>query len=77
MTPTSDERRTIGGVAVKIGVTAEPSREFSDVAYALGFVRVVPCFDCELQKTPECPMREGTEYMAFCSHGRRADSNGD
>lgn len=74
--PTSDERRTIGGVAVKIGVTAEPSREFSNVAYALGFVHVVPCFDCEFQKTPECPMREGTEYMVdFCSNGRKRDDD--
>ena len=71
------ENRVIGNVAVKIGVKVEPTREFSDVAYALGFVHAVPCFECELQKTPECPMKEGTEYMAFCSHGRRADSNGD
>lgn len=73
----SFENRVIGSVAVKIGVKVEPTREFSDVAYALGFVRVVPCFECELQKTPDCPMKEGTEYMDFCSHGRRANSNGD
>lgn len=69
------ENRTLGSVAVKIGVKVEPTIEFSDVAYALGFVRVVPCFDCELQKTPECPIKEGTEYMAFCSNGRKKDGN--
>jgi len=71
------ENRTLGSVTVKIGVKVEPTREFSDVAYALGFVRVVPCHYCELQKTPECPMKNSAEYMAFCSNGRRADDNGD
>ena len=74
--PTSDERRTIGGVAVKIGVTAEPSREFSNVAYALGFVHVVPCHNCAHQGTPDCPIKKGTEYMMdFCSNGRKRDDD--
>ena len=71
---------TIGNVAVKIGVTAEPSDEFCDVARALGFVRVVPCFDCVYAGTPECPMKvkgkDGMKYRAcFCSQGRRDDGN--
>lgn len=77
MTPTSDER-IIGGVAVKIGVTVEPSEEFSDVARALGFVRVVPCFDCAYAGTPDCPMedRDSVKYTAFfCSHGRKRDDD--
>lgn len=73
---TSDER-TIGNVAVRIGVTAEPSDEFCDVARALGFVRVVPCFDCKFQGTPGCHMKEGTKYMAFCSLGKRVGNNDD
>lgn len=67
----------MGSVTMKIGVKVEPTREFSDVAYALGFVRVVPCHDCAHQGTPDCPMKDGAEYMAFCSNGRRADGNGD
>lgn len=67
------ENHEIGSVSVKIGVTAEPSEGFRDVAYALGFVRVVPCFDCAYQGTQKCPVRDGAEYMAFCSNGRRRD----
>ena len=70
------ENREIGSVSVKIGVTAEPSDEFRDVAYALGFVRVVPCCDCAYQGTPDCPIKddaETREYMAFCSSGRKCD----
>lgn len=66
----------IGSVSVKIGVTAEPSDEFRDVAYALGFVRVVPCFDCAYQGTLDCPIKDDAEtrkYMAFCSSGRKCD----
>lgn len=65
-----EERRTIGNVAVKIGVTVEPSDEFCNVAQALGFVRVVPCSDCVYQGTPDCAMKDGVKYMAFCSNGR-------
>lgn len=66
----------IGSVSVKIGVTAEPSDEFRDVAYALGFVRVVPCFDCAYQGTPDCQIKDDAvtrKYMAFCSSGRKCD----
>lgn len=42
----NSENRTLGSVAVKIGVDVEPSDEFRNVAQALGFVRVVPCSDC-------------------------------
>lgn len=72
------ENHSIGNVSIKIGVTAEPSEEFSDVAHALGFVRVVPCFDCEFQNTPNCPVKDddARKYMAFCSSGRkRNDEN--
>lgn len=65
----------IGSVSVKIGVTAEPSDEFRDVAYALGFVRVVPCFDCAYRGTHDCPIKDGTEYMSFCSSGRKRDDD--
>lgn len=75
MAPTSDERREIGSVSVKVCVTAEPSEEFRAVAYALGFVRVVPCFGCVYQGTPDCPIKEGTECMAFCSRGRKRDDD--
>lgn len=70
------ENREIGSVSVKIGVTAEPSDEFRDVAYALGFVRVVPCFDCAYQGTPDCQIKDDAvtrKYMAFCSSGRKCD----
>lgn len=72
------ENRSIGSVSVKIGVTAEPSDEFRDVAYALGFVRVVPCFDCAYQDTPDCPINDDAKtrkYMAFCSIGRKRDDD--
>ena len=69
------ESHEIGSVSVKIGVTAEPSHEFSDVAYALGFVRVVPCFDCAYRGTHDCPIKDGTEYMSFCSSGRKRDDD--
>lgn len=71
---------TLGNVPVKIGVNVEPSEEFCDVAWALGFVRVVPCFDCVYAGTPECPMKvkdkdsmKHTTY--FCSQGRRDDAD--
>lgn len=69
------ENHEIGSVSVKIGVTAEPSKEFSDVAYALGFVRVVPCFDCAYRGTHDCPIKDSAEYMAFCSNGRKRDDD--
>lgn len=69
------ENHEIGSVSVKIGVTVEPSAEFSDVAHALGFVRVVPCFDCAYQGTPDCPIKDGAKYMAFCSDGRKRDDD--
>lgn len=67
------ENHEIGSVSVKIGVTVEPTREFSDIAHALGFVRVVPCFDCEFQNTSNCPVKDddARKYMAFCSSGRK------
>ncbi|SDR69097.1 hypothetical protein [Parafannyhessea umbonata] len=66
---------SVGSVSVKIGVTAEPSDEFRDVAYALGFVRVVPCFDCAYQGTHDCPDKDSAECMAFCSRGRKRDDD--
>ena len=66
----SEENRTIGSVALKIGVKAEPSKEFCDIAWALGFVRVVPCSDCVAQDTPDCVMKDDAKYVAFCSNGR-------
>lgn len=69
------DNHTLGSVAVKIGVKVEPTREFSDVAYALGFVSVVPCHDCAHQGTPDCPMKDGAEYMAFCSNGRKRNDD--
>lgn len=69
------ENSEIGSVSVKIGVTAEPSDEFSDVAHALGFVRVVPCFDCAHRGTHDCPAKDSAEYMAFCSSGRKRDDD--
>ena len=66
----NSENRTIGSVAVKIGIKAEPSDEFRNVAQALGFVRVVPCSDCVYQGTPDCAMKDGVKYIAFCSNGR-------
>lgn len=71
----SFENRVIGNVAVKIGVNVEPTREFSDVAYALGFFRAVPCHDCAHQGTPDCPMKDGVKYMDFCSNGRKRDDD--
>lgn len=69
----------IGSVSVKIGVTAEPSDEFRDVAYALGFVRVVPCFDCVYHDTSDCPIKDDEKYtkkyMAFCSLGRKSEDD--
>lgn len=69
------ENRAIGNVSVKIGVKVEPSEEFSDVANALGFVRVVPCFDCAYRCTHDCPAKDSAEYMAFCSSGRKRDDD--
>ncbi|MDY3901139.1 MAG: hypothetical protein SOZ36_05625 [Atopobiaceae bacterium] len=72
------EKREIGSVSVKICVTVEPSDEFRDVAHALGFVRVVPCFDCVYAGTPDCPMedRDSVKYTAFfCSQGRKSDDD--
>ena len=69
------ENSSIGSVSVKIGVTAEPSDKFSDVAHALGFVRVVPCSDCAHRGTQKCPVRDSAEYMAFCSSGRKRDDD--
>ena len=69
------ENNEIGSVSVKIGVTAEPSPEFSDVARSLGFVRVVPCFDCAYQGTHDCPSKDSAECMAFCSIGRKRDDD--
>lgn len=71
----SFENHEIGSVSVKIGVTAEPSDEFSDVAHALGFVRVVPCSDCAYRGTHDCPAKDGAEHMAFCSNGRKRDDD--
>lgn len=69
------ENNEIGSVSVKIGVTVEPSDEFRDVAYALGFVRVVPCSDCAYQGTHDCPAKDSAECMAFCSRGRKRDDD--
>lgn len=69
------ESHEIGSVSVKIGVTAEPSDEFRDVAYALGFVHVVPCSDCAYRGTHDCPIKDSAEYMAFCSSGRKSDDD--
>ena len=69
------ENHEIGSVSVRIGVTAEPSDKFSDVAHALGFVRVVPCSDCAHRGTQKCPVRDSAEYMAFCSNGRKRDDD--
>ena len=69
------ENNEIGSVSVKIGVTAEPSDEFSDVAHALGFVRVVPCSDCAYRGTHDCPIKDSAECMAFCSIGRKRDDD--
>ena len=69
------ENSSIGSVSVRIDVTAEPSEEFSDVAHALGFVRVVPCFDCAYRCTHDCPAKDSAEYMAFCSNGRKRDDD--
>lgn len=69
------ENSSIGSVSVKIGVTAEPSDEFSDVAHALGFVRVVPCSDCAHRGTHDCPAKDSAECMAFCSSGRKRDDD--
>lgn len=72
------ENRSIGSVSVKIGVAVEPSDEFSDVTEALGFVHVVPCFDCVYAGTPDCPMedRDSVKYTAFfCSQGRKIDDD--
>jgi hypothetical protein len=77
---TISEDRIIGNVNMKIGVTVEPSDEFCDVARALGFVRVVPCFDCVYAGTPGCPMKvkdkDSMKYTGcFCSYGRRDDGD--
>lgn len=69
------ENSSIGSVSVRIDVTAEPSEKFRDVAYALGFVRVVPCSDCAYRGTHDCPAKDGAEYMAFCSNGRKRDDD--
>ena len=66
------ENSSIGSVSVKICVKVEPSDEFSEVAHALGFVRVVPCSDCAYQGTHDCPVRDSAEYMAF---GRRYEDD--
>ncbi|MGO5267819.1 hypothetical protein ACTQ1D_03945 [Parafannyhessea umbonata] len=70
-----ENHEEIGSVSVKIGVTAEPSDEFSDVAHALGFVRVVPCSDCAYRGTHDCPIKDSAEYVAFCSSGRKSDDD--
>lgn len=70
-----ENHEEIGSVSVKIGVTAEPSEEFRDVAYALGFVRVVPCSDCAYRCTHDCPAKDSAECMAFCSRGRKRDDD--
>lgn len=69
------ENNEIGSVSVKIGVKVEPSDEFSDVAHVLGFVRVVPCFDCAYRGTHDCPAKDSAECMAFCSIGRKRDDD--
>ena len=69
------ENSSIGSVSVKIGVKVEPSDEFSDVAHALGFVRVVPCSDCAYRGTHDCPAKDSAEHMAFCSSGRKRDDD--
>ena len=69
------ENNEIGSVSVKIGVKVEPSDEFSDVAHVLGFVRVVPCFDCAYRGTHDCPSKDSAECMAFCSIGRKRDDD--
>ena len=71
----NSENCTIGSVPVKIGVKVEPSDDFRDVAYALGFVRVVPCSNCAYQGTSDCAMKDGVKYMAFCSYGRKNDED--
>lgn len=70
---TTSDKRTIGNVAVKIGVTVEPSSEFEQIAYALGFVRVTRCYECALCGTPMCPIKVESSYVAFCSYGERKD----
>ena len=73
MKPISEDR-IIGNVNMKIGVTVEPSDEFSEVARVLGFVRVVPCFDCMHAGTPDCPMKDKDSMKCtahFCSRGRK------
>lgn len=70
-----ENHEEIGSVSVKIDVKVEPSDEFSDVARALGFVRVVPCFDCAYQGTHDCPSKDSAECMAFCSIGRKRDDD--
>ena len=72
MEPTK-EKRTIGDVAMRIGVTVEPSSEFQQIAYALGFVRITRCPECALHGTPMCPIKDGASYVAFCSYGERKD----
>lgn len=57
-------------VHLKIGVKVEPTEEFSRVAYALGFVRVVPCRECEWAT----PAKE--EPFLVCAHwSNRADED--
>lgn len=70
-----ENHEEIGSVSVKIDVTVEPSAEFSDVAHALGFVRVVPCSDCAHRGTHDCPAKDSAECMAFCSNGRKRDDD--
>lgn len=48
---------------------------FSDVARSLGFVLVVPCFDCAYQGTHDCTAKDSAECMAFCSRGRKRDDD--
>lgn len=64
-----DENRTLGNVAMKIGVKVEPSNEFCNVANALGFVRIVHCPDCVYNGTPDCKMKDDVKYKYYCSYG--------
>ena len=65
-------------VHLKIGVNVEPTEEFSRVAYALGFVRVVACRDCVFAGTQHCPMNDDArKCSAFCSFGRMKNDGTD
>jgi hypothetical protein len=63
----------IGNAPVKIGVTAEPSEEFTAVANALGFVRVTYCSNCVYAGTSICQMKDGANGVYFCSFGDGCD----